>query len=225
MHKPINVLIVENQSLIIDSFKRALGYIGNTFKNLNFNINTVKNCEVAFAEIKKTTPNNLIDLVLLNINIPPCHTKEVLFIDDLALELKKQFPETKIIVFALKCDNYRINTILKELNPESILINTDVDFNELTHAIQTVLVEPPYYSKKVMRFIRGYMANDFIIDRIDRLILHYLSKGIKTNDLPELVCLSKSGVERRKRLLKEAFNLEKRNDKTLIKIAQERGII
>ncbi|AXT18817.1 DNA-binding response regulator [Flavobacteriaceae bacterium AU392] len=225
MHKPINVLIVENQSLIIDAFKRALEHIDNTFKNLNFNINIVKNCKVAFAEIKKTAPNNLIDLILLNIDIPPCRTKKVIFIDDLALELKKQFPKTKIIVFALKCDNHRINAIIKELNPDSILINTDVDFNELTHAIKTVLVEPPYYSKKVMRFIRKYMTNDLRLDKVDRLILYYLSQGIKTSDLPELVYLSISAIERRKRLLKETFNLEKGNDKALIKIAQERGII
>ncbi len=225
MNKIINVLIVENQSLIIDVFKRALETVSDSCNNLDFKLSIVSSCEFALAKIKNVTSNNLIDLMLLNINIPPFGSKNLIFADDLALELRKLSPKTKIIVFVFNCDNFRINTIMKTLDPESILVNTDIDFKELTHAIKTVLIRPPYYSRAILHFIRRHITNDFILDKIDRLILHHLSIGVKNKDLPSLIGLSKGGIERRKRILKDIFNVENGNDKMLFKAAQERGII
>ncbi|WP_347923126.1 DNA-binding response regulator [Pontimicrobium sp. SW4] len=223
--KTIKVLIVENQSLIIDVFKRALNEVSKLYESFNFNINTIKNCESAFEVIKKMTPNSLIDIVLLNINLPPSSTSKLIFVDDIAQELRNRSPKAKLMVFTQKCDNYRISSILKTLDPESIIVNTDIDFKELIHAIRTILIEPPYYSKEVLQFIRRQMTNNFTLDNFDRLILHYLSKGIKMKDLPSLINMSKSGIERRKRILKEVFNVENCNDKALLKIAEEKGII
>ncbi|MEC3906514.1 DNA-binding response regulator [Tamlana sp. 2201CG12-4] len=225
MNKPLNVLILENQPLISFSLKSAFHKINSSSKGLDFKIFLAKSCEEALQLIKKPHLNKAIDLVLLNINLPPSGLNKPYFADDLAVEVRQCSPKTKFIVLTNQCDNYRVNTIIRTFNPESILVHTDIDFKELILAIETVLHESPYYSKAILQFMRRCIKNDFILDQSDRLILYYLSKGTKAKDLPKLINLSESGVARRKRILKEVFNVERNNDGRLIEIAREKGVI
>lgn len=225
MLRPFNILIVENQSLIIDTFKKALELINNSFDNLDFKVTSSINCMSALAEVQNRPANNPIDLLLLNINIPPKHLEKTIFADDIAIALRKRFCETKIIVFTSNYNNYRIDNIIKTINPEGFLVNTDINFKELVYAIKTILVEPPYYSKSIISFLRKRMSNDFAIDNIDRIILYHLSSGTKMKDLSKLVCLSLSAIERRKRMLRDIFNIDKKNTQALIHVAREKGII
>lgn len=225
MNRLIKVLIIENESLTLYSLKKAFEHLSSSNENLKFNITIAEDCKTVLDEMNTSYKDNPIDLVLLNINMPPVTTKKLMFVEDLALEFRALFPNVKIIVFASYCDNYKMNSLLKTLNPESVLIKSDIDFKELVRAIDIVLLEPPYYSKAVLRLIRSRIANDFVIDKIDKMILHYLSIGAKTKDLPNLVHLSKSGIDRRKRQLKDIFNVEKASDRMLLKIASENGFI
>ena len=69
------------------------------------------------------------------------------------------------------------------------------------------------------------MIHDLNVDKIDRQIFYELSLGTRTKDLPEVVPLSIAGVEKRKRLLKEKFDVEEQGDKALIIKAREMGFI
>ena len=63
------------------------------------------------------------------------------------------------------------------------------------------------------------------IDKIDRQILYELSIGTRMKDLPKIVPLSIAGIEKRKRILKEVFDVEDQGDKALIMKARELGFI
>ena len=225
MSKTIKFLIIENHPLIIDAFKKALYEVDKSHQNFNFKISTTKKCETASVIIKKATPDNIINIVLLNINLASSSTSKSIFADDLALEIRKVSPKTKLILFINHFNDYRVSSILRTLDPECFLINSDITFKELVSAIETCLIDPPYYSKRILQFIKRRVVNDYELDRLDRLILFYLSKGVRTKDLPCLVNLSKSGIEKRKRVLREVFNTTNNNDSTLLKIAKENGII
>ena len=68
-------------------------------------------------------------------------------------------------------------------------------------------------------------SSEFILDEIDRMLLFELSQGAKTKDLPNFIPLSIAGIEKRKRHLKEIFDISKSDDRTLIKVAREKGFI
>jgi len=70
-----------------------------------------------------------------------------------------------------------------------------------------------------------HLANDFVLDKIDRQLLYELSIGTKTKDLPNILPLSMASIEKRKRALKKLFDVTEKGDQSLIKIAKEKGFI
>ena len=60
---------------------------------------------------------------------------------------------------------------------------------------------------------------------IDRKILYELSQGTKMNELPNVLPLSIAALERRKRILKDVFNVSGKGDRDLLKLAQNKGFI
>lgn len=225
MNKFTNVLIVEDEPLITNSLKNALKTLNNALEDTQFKIKTAEDCDTALIEIDNAVKATPFDLAILDVSIPPAPNKKIFSGEDLGLELRSLFPDIKIVVFTTHNDNYRINNILKSLNPDGFLIKSDVDFKGLIEAINTVLSSPPYYSKGVLSLVRLHISNDFVLDKIDRELLYQLSKGTKTKDLPNFIRLSKGGIERRKRNLREVFCVENGNDKLLIKLAKEKGFI
>ncbi|WP_298341121.1 DNA-binding response regulator [uncultured Algibacter sp.] len=225
MNKPLNTLIVEDHQLIIDSYKMALDFVANKESGYNFKINVCKSCEEAYLEIEHAATFGTIDLVFLDISLPPAKKHNILSGDDIGIKIRSFFPKAKILVATHLSDNYRLINILKCLKPNCLLLKNELDFNKLTESITNALYGVPYYSHSVLKLVRQHISNDFNLDQIDRQMLYYLSQGNKTKDLPELVNLSLAGIERRKRKLNEIFNNEKKSDKVLIKIAKEKGFI
>lgn len=225
MNNFINVLIVEDEPLIIKSLNTVLKNIGNSDKTLDFKIKSVRNCDAANREIDKAVRGTPLDLVLLDINVQASSDRKLLSGEDLGMELKSLFPNIKIIVFTSHHENYRVNNILQSVNPNGLLIKSDIDFKDLVEAVKEVLNDTPYYSKTVLKLIRSHVSNSFVLDRTDRKLLFLLSKGTKNKHLPEYIGMSKSGIARRKRNLKEVFSLENEDDFFLLKAAKEKGFI
>ncbi len=69
------------------------------------------------------------------------------------------------------------------------------------------------------------MATRDVIDENDRKMLYELSRGAKMKDLPDIIPLSLAALEKRKRHLKEIFNVEQMEDRFLILAAKEKVFI
>ncbi len=83
----------------------------------------------------------------------------------------------------------------------------------------------PYYSSTVSGLFRKQMSQPMNVDRIDRLMLYELSMGTRMKEMPDVVPLSMAGIEKRKRILKQKFDVEDQGDKALILKAREMGFI
>ena len=68
-------------------------------------------------------------------------------------------------------DNYRINSILKSVDPDGYMVKTDIDPKSLEEAVKTVISQPPYYSSKALGAIRKKMSNDITLDENDKKAL------------------------------------------------------
>ena len=63
------------------------------------------------------------------------------------------------------------------------------------------------------------------LDNIDFDILTELANGAKMKDLEQIIPLTKSGIEKRKRLLKYKFKISTNSDRDLVIKAKEKGYI
>jgi DNA-binding NarL/FixJ family response regulator len=224
--KKTSVLIIDDHPLICDAYVNALSFIEKENSEISFKITLSHNCGDAIAKIKESVNRILkFELIFLDIKLPPSKDKKILSGEDLGLKINKLLPDSKVIVSTTYNDNYRIYSLLKNLNPDGLLIKNDITASELVNAINLVLTSPPYYSSSVSQTIRNEMLNDLLLDKIDRRLLYELSIGTKTKDLPMTVPLSIAGVEKRKRNLKNIFNVSGLEDKDLINKAKEKGFI
>ena len=222
MHK---VLIIDDHPLICDQYKIALQEVMTENEQLKMRIESAGDCDSAREKIKNTWTESGWDLVLLDIRLPPSKDRRVLSGEDLGEMIRKNHPLAKIIIATTFNDNYRIQNIFRSINPEGFLIKNDLDTKELVNAILKIMQGGFHYSNTVSNLLRKQMSTNINIDKKDRQILYELSLGTKTKDLPKIVPLSIAGIEKRKRILKEIFDVEDQGDKALILKARELGFI
>ena len=226
MNKKYNALIIDDHPLIAEAYKSAFNFIENGQNDISFTIATACDCDTALQMIQDHADQKIpLAIVFLDMRLPPSKDGTILSGEDLGLKIKKLLPETKIIVSTTFNDNYRVHSIFKSINPDGFLVKNDITPSELVQAIKEVLNDPPYYSKTIMKLLRNQVSNDYLLDDIDRRILYELSIGTKTKDLPALVPLSLTGIEKRKRLLKQVFDIEGSDDRELILASREKGFI
>lgn len=225
VHK--NVLIIEDHPLIIDGYKKSLEQLALE-NEYEFKIEEAQNCDDAYSIIKKYKRTEiLLNMVFLDIRIPPSRDGLILSGEDLGIKIKSMLPETKIIVSTTFNNPYRIHNIMINLEPMALLIKSDLTPDELFQVVPSVIDNTPYYTKTVLQILRKTTGSNITLDEIDRKLLYELSMGIMTKDLPKVLNLSLGGIERRKRQLRAKFNLvgSKNNDNDLLLTAKEKGFI
>lgn len=225
MKRVYKVLLIDDHPIILEVYKMALMNAGLSIENAAFEIETAENSDIALQKIAIASESDGFDLIFLDIKLPPSSDGEILSGEDIGVEINQLLPNAKIIISTTFNDNYRVQNILKNVNPDGFLIKNDIDTEELVEAIKTVIFDPPYYSKSVIKLLRKQISSDYLLDKIDRQLLHELSIGTRMKDLPNVLPMSIAGIERRKRQLKEMFNVEDCEDRELILKAKELGFI
>jgi DNA-binding NarL/FixJ family response regulator len=225
MKQQHKVLIIDDHPLICDAYTSALHQVMKENEHMNMKIESAGNCDAAREKINNSWSKEGWDLVFLDIRLPVSKDRRILSGEDLGEMIRKNHPTAKIIVATTFNDNYRIQNIFKSLNPEGFLIKNDMDPKELVNAVVTIMKGGVHYSTTVSNLLRKQLSTDINIDKIDRQILYELSLGTKMKDLPKIVPLSIAGIEKRKRILKQIFDVEDQGDKALILKARELGFI
>ena len=225
MSKIYNVLIVDDHPIIADAYKSAFDFISSENEDLEFDISIVNNSDDAIEKINKAAKTTAIDIVFLDISLPPSSDGKILSGEDIGIKIRQVLPKCKIIIATTFNDNYRIQVILKNVNPDGFLIKNDVNKNELVTSIKSILAETPYYSKSVLELFRKQSSSDYKLDKIDRQLLYEMSIGTKMKDLPKIIPMSMTGLEKRKKQLKVLFEVKENDDRELILKAKEKGFI
>ncbi len=222
--KTIRILAVDDHKMTLVGYK----YILEDTKFPDFKIemsmaNTFNLGKEMILDSAKS--NTFYDILLLDIQLSSVKEGYARTGEDLGIYAREVSPDSKIVFLSSFSDNYRINSIMNTVNPEGYMVKTDINEDALREMVETVLTEPPYYTKKAMIAIRNKMSSDIYLDDNDKKLLYYLSIGTKTKDMIEYVSLSLPGIENRKRQLKEIFGVGKENDYALINAAREKGFI
>lgn len=220
-----NVLIIEDEPWAIENYERALAQVENDLNNVKFRTDAAKTCQEAYDKIQKAIQSAPYDFVFLDIRLPASSDGKVRSGEVLGMMIRKVMPNAKIIVITSYDDSYRLNTIMSSLQPDSFLVKSDMVFNDLVKTIEKVLDHKNFYSNRVLTLLKQQTSNKGVLDSIDILLLYEISNGAKMKELLELLPLSKSGIEKRRSLIKEKFGDKGMSDRDMILAAKERGVV
>ncbi|RZJ35262.1 MAG: response regulator transcription factor [Flavobacterium sp.] len=221
MGKLVRIVIVDDHPFIIEGYKNAINsYSPNEFE---FNITQANNCRSAYELITETeTP---FDIAFFDISMPSYEEKGIHSGEDLARLIKEVMPDCKVVLLTMHTELLKINTIIKNINPNGLIIKNDLTFDELLVAFDKILKSENYYSQTVVKFVSQSQYDSIDLDPFDKQILYHLSKGTKTKDIPSFVPLSLSAVEKRKLNLKEMLEVKGGSDIELISEARNKGLL
>lgn len=220
----IRILTVDDHEMTMLGYKFILEKL--VVKGKQVAVDMASTFEEGVAQIQIAAESkNPFDIIFLDVQLFPPGETQIHTGEDLGKLAKKYSPQSKIVFLSAFGDNMRINTIFQTVDPDGYLVKTDIDPSVLEEAVNKVLDDIPYYSKKALQAIRVRMATDINLDENDKKILYHLAEGTKTKDLETFIELSLSSIENRKRYLKTLFGTEKENDLALLVAARNKGFI
>jgi DNA-binding NarL/FixJ family response regulator len=215
MKNELNILIIDDHHTIIDGYKNVLSKI----KDYKLRILKANSCDQAIKAIN----NNTFDVVFLDIQLPPSEDGSITSGKDLALLIRKEFSQTKIIISTMFDSPHLLMNILKTIPHNGILIKSDSTAKIILEAFKTILQGNSFYSKTVQDIMNKSILFDDSLDEYNKKIIYHIAKGVKTKNLTQEIPLSLSAIEKRKNYIKQLFNVN--DDNELINEAKKRGFI
>jgi DNA-binding NarL/FixJ family response regulator len=144
---------------------------------------------------------------------------------DLIPVIRKYLGQSKIMLLTSHSESLLLLKLLNECNPEGLLVKSDIMAEEFLEAFDTVVRGKKYYSSTINSLKQEAKETAKVLDSYNRQIIMLLAQGIKTKNLPDYLCLSKSAVDKRKAFIKEFFGIEKGNDEDILREARKQGLI
>lgn len=222
MPKKINIIIVDDHPFIIEGYKNAIN--SYSASDYEFTIKQANDCRTAY-NIITATHDEPFDIAFFDISMPSYEEKGIHSGEDLAALIKERMPACKVVLLTMHTELIKINNIIKNINPNGLIIKNDLTFDELLVAFNKILKNENYYSQTVVKFVSQSQYNNIELDPFDKQILYHLSKGIKTKDIPGYVPLSLSAIEKRKVNLKDMLDVKGGSDVELVQVAKDKGLI
>lgn len=224
MQETIRILMTDDHPMIIEGYQNTL--LSTKKEDQHLEIDIANNCDESLYFMNRSSESDTqYDVLFVDISLPPSEDGSITSGEDLAKYARKILPDAKIVILTMFNEPFRIHNIIKTINPDGFLIKSDLTSSELASAFQAVLNNPPFYSGTVNSYLRKTITTDIFVDDKNRKILHLLSQGVKTKNLAEHVDLSLSAVEKRKKHLKNLFDVRDGQDETLINEARSKGFI
>lgn len=224
MIENFKILMIDDHPMIIEGYQNTLLFSKKDSQELKIDI--ANNCDEAITAMNKSLEHQSpYDILFVDISLPPSTDGSMNSGEDLAEYARKVLPNAKIIILTMFNESFRIHNIIKTIDPEGFLIKSDLTSSELASAFQAVINNPPFYSGTVNSHIRKTITSDIVIDDKNRKILHLLSQGIKTKNLASHLDISLSAIEKRKKQLRDIFEVEDGQDETLLNQARKQGFV
>lgn len=217
----MNILIVDDHPFIIQAYKNALDKYSQ--QGYEFNVTQANNCKSGYENI--VDAKKPFDVAFFDISMPEYPEKGIYSGEDLATLMKKEMPGCKVILLTMHTELLKINNIIKNINPNGLIIKNDLTFDELIFAFDKIINNESYYSQTVIKLVGQAQYNNIELDAFDKQILFHLSKGVKTKDLPQYIPLSLSAIEKRKLNIREILEVKGGSDIDLINEAKTKGVI
>ena len=223
MTEKLSILMIDDHPLILDGYKNIL--LRNRSKEYQLTIDIATSCEEAIIKIESCLNTRPYDIFFLDMRLPPSTDKKYLSGEDIGKRIRKLLPDSGLAVLTMFSENLKLLNIIETLNPDAFMIKSDVSTKEFLDAFDKIVEGKTYSSQTIHDLMRRQIRNFKHITKTDQEILFYLSKGLKSREIPKVVPISLASVEKRKKKMRDVFNVKDVRDITLINKAKELGFL
>jgi len=214
------VLIIDDHPMTVDAY---MNLVSASLSHLDVIFFTANSCESAFNLISSN--ENQFDVAFIDINLPPFEAMKIHSGIDLGILVRASHPECKIIMLSMHSEPVIVNEIRMAINPEGFISKSDIDFNSFSEICLKIINDEQYYSESILEAQQQLALANLKWDEFDVKIVQLIAEGFKTNELPDIISLSLSAIEKRKSRLKKQLIFEKGSDKELIQACKKLGLI
>ncbi|MFD1016920.1 response regulator [Winogradskyella rapida] len=218
----MEVLIIDDHPTQIDGYKSILSF-SDVNESLNFT--ACHNCTEAYRVIRTAQNKYPFALAIIDYSIPPYEDQNLFNGVDVARLIKSHFPETRIAIITSHTEAIVLYNVLKKVNPQGLLVKSDIDGEELLEAFSEITKGNYYFSESVKKAKKLLLSKEELLDRTNRKIIELLAQGIKTKNLPTHLSLSQSAVEKRKSIIKDVLGITKGNDEDILREVRKLGLL
>ncbi|MFI2744666.1 response regulator [Zhouia sp. PK063] len=213
-----SVLLVDDHAMILEGYKNVLQFMDLPY---TLKIDTVFDCDQAWGKLQQKK----YDLVLSDLNFSNPELHKIKDGEQLCMRINANFPATKIIIITMIEDAFRLRGLIKNINPNGLLVKGDTSPSELVFCVSKVIENQVFYGNRVSRVLAADMQMQYDLDQIDKEILYQLHLGSSNNEIADKIHMSLRAVETRKRKIKDLFGIIERGNKELLQKAKEAGYI
>jgi DNA-binding NarL/FixJ family response regulator len=215
----MNILLVDDHPMTVEGFMNVLLKVNFSEKKAVFT--KAHNCKDGYDTIIRSSIP--FEIAIIDQGLPSYPEQSIATGSDLALLIRKNMPDCKIIIVTAHSEVIIIYDIIKKVNPDGLINKNDISPDNLQLIVAEVIQGNQYHSPIVKSCIQEIWKKELMFDDYNRQILSYLSKGFKVKELDGVVCLGDSAIQKRVIQMKNAFNV---TDNTgLVKEAMKQGFI
>lgn len=213
MEERIHIMLVDDHPLYRKGTAMAL-------QQMNPRLDIVAEAGSLKEAKAKVDETELLDLVLLDLNLPDGNGAELL------MYLKNTRPEVKVLVISVDLNPKHIVALIDEgING---FISKDVQAEELNEAINAIMLGLGYYGKIIMTLVDEVAtAADEDISKMltqrELEVMELCAQGMSAQDIAEKLCLSRRTIEGHKSRIFEKMGFK--NVGELINYAFNHGIL
>lgn len=218
----IKILMIDDHPLILEGYKTTLS---QNKLGITLSARTITSLEEGYHLSQNKVELAEFSICFIDRNMPPYLQKDVENGEDLAVLLKATNPNLKVVILTSHDEPILLYELKNRLQPEGILVKSDLDYRSMQDAFQKIVEGQNYYSqvaKQGFETIKKHL-NDF--DQTDRRIILLLSQGLRTKTLPESLDLSLSTINTRKKLIKDKLRVPHGDDEAIVKAARKFGLL
>ncbi len=217
-----HTLIIDDHPTQVKTYKDIFNLVED---NLTLKFNAFYNLEEAYHFVKHDDNAKRIDLVLLDLNLPPCPKHNLSNGADLAEIVRQDMPQAKLCFLTSHHEAFVLYEIYTQYQPQGVLVKSDFNGQDLEYLFKAILQDKTFYTSTFLKAHDKIISSEVFMESYNRQILTKLAEGYPSKDLPRLLGLSLSAINKRKARLKMFFNTENQSDSYMVLKARELGLL
>lgn len=177
----MKIAIVDDHKILRNGLKMLLTEMGNIEVVLE-----ASNGQEFIEKLDTCTP----DLVIIDINMP-------IMTGDVAIKMaRKKLPNLKVIVLSMNNQEHYFKA-LNDLAVDGYIVK-ESDYDELQHAISTVMKGGKYFSQELLlNLVNNKTSSPHTnLTNREQQILNFLCQGLSANEIAEKLFISPRTVEK-----------------------------